>query len=76
MRTEQRRKGSYPWSDWFRKKAFTVVRGIDFRGQVHGMASCIRNAAVRWGVRVSLDVEGDRITVLVNPGPGVDGRKR
>jgi hypothetical protein len=39
------RKASYPWTKWFRKRRFRLLRGRDYICSTHGMAAMIRNKA-------------------------------
>lgn len=56
----------YPWDDWFRRPAFTLVRGRDFWCLLHGMVGMVRNVARVKGLRVSVRVvAADRIKVEV-----------
>lgn len=60
------RKAKYPWDKWLaRKKEFTLVRGVHFDAQVHGMAQAIRNAAGRREKRVHISIEEDTLLVKV-----------
>lgn len=53
----------YPWSKWFSKKRFTLVKGRDFDCQTYSMALQLRRKAAKLGVRVSLSVTEDTINV-------------
>lgn len=46
----------YPWDEWFGQGVVELRSGTDFPKdvQLHGMAQCIRNAASRMGLRVSV----------------------
>lgn len=55
----------YPWGDLFSRPRFTLHRGVDYTGMSHGMASTVRQAARRLGVRVHIDVADDKVDVTV-----------
>lgn len=55
----------YPWRRWFRKGGFTLVRHHDYNGMSHSMSQQVRNAAAKWGVKVSISVSSDSIAVTV-----------
>jgi hypothetical protein len=59
----------HPWSEWFRKRTFTLVRGIDYGCMSHGMANAVRNAASSDRFRLSVSVriceDPERIEVEV-----------
>lgn len=48
----------YRWKEWFRKRQFILRRGLDYKCPPSTMAQQIRNAAVKFGVKVSI-VEAD-----------------
>lgn len=53
----------YPWDRWFRQQQFTLVRGVDYTCQPHGMAVLVRNTAGHRGLRVSVKINEGVITV-------------
>lgn len=55
----------YPWDEWLKpgSRDVVIVRGEDYRGRSHGMASTIRQAARKRGLSVSLVVGQGRITI-------------
>lgn len=65
----------YPWDKWFKKTRFTIKRtkGAGTRGErkgdydcmPHVMAQQIRTNASRYGKRVSIKFNEDRLTVTV-----------
>lgn len=68
----------YPWNKWFSKTRFTVCRKKttiiqgetrvergDYDCMPHSMAQQIRTAASRYGKRVSIKFDEDRLTVTV-----------
>ncbi len=65
MKTVRRGAIRYPWDDWLAKSEFTLVRGVQFFGAVHGMMGMLRNAARLRGVRVSLHADEFKINVKV-----------
>lgn len=56
----------YPWDKWFGRSKFRLVRGKHFQCATHGMAGQIRNAAVLYGVKVSIKVKEDTLVVTVH----------
>ena len=52
----------YPWDRWFNKTT-TIHRHKDFDCQVHSMAAQIRNKACKHGLRVSLRIVENSITI-------------
>ncbi len=55
----------YPWERWLRRKTkLVLVYGTDYQCQPHSMAQQCRNAATRSGVRLSIHIDGDTITVV------------
>lgn len=69
METQTKPHGvRYPWAEWFdkaRTKPLTLLRGIDFIGQPHGMVMTVRQAAKRHGLLVRVTVDGEKVTVQV-----------
>lgn len=69
----------YPWNDWFKRAEFTLertrgkVKG-DYDCMPHSMAQQIRTAASRYGKRVSIKFDEDRLTVTVEKA-NAKGRK-
>lgn len=63
----------YPWDKWFgRKRAYTLIRGVDYACMSHSMSAQVRNEAVRREVRVSVWIgvssEGREILTIKNLG--------
>jgi hypothetical protein len=58
-------KRKYPWEEWFGQPRTVLVRGIDYHCGQGIMWQQIRNSAVRYGVRVRLHDENDRIVIEV-----------
>ena len=54
----------HPWKAWFKRKKFTLTRGVDFNCQVHSMGVQIRQAAVRFDISVAVFIDEDTITVV------------
>jgi len=48
------RSPNYPWSRWFNRKRFRLLRGLDYNCGDGSFAQQIRNAAARLGVSVRL----------------------
>lgn len=66
IRPEPKPKGvRYPWSQWFRRGAFVLVRGQDYQCQPHGMVSAVRYAAKAHRIRVNIEVDDGKLTVRV-----------
>lgn len=66
----------YPWAEWFSGSTqVELKKGRDFSGRTDTMIQQVRNAATKWGVRVSFDVGEDglsfsfRAEKKVRPGP-------
>ena len=59
---------TYDWDRWLKRKTFQLVRCVDFDCAIHGMASQVRNKAAQRGLKVSLSIDGDLITVVVKNG--------
>lgn len=55
----------YKWEEWFKERDFTIHRGRDYVCSQSGMAQQIRQAATRFGVRISLKDCGNSFTVIV-----------
>ncbi len=55
----------YPWAKWFKSGKTTLLKGVDFDGQPHGMAQTARQAASRHGVALHISVQEDRIVMEV-----------
>jgi hypothetical protein len=60
----------YDWAGWFAKKQFVLQRGLDYWCPQSGMAGQIRNAAVKYGVKVSIreSLNGSVLIVTVTEG--------
>lgn len=56
-------KAIYPWENWFKKKKFILRRGKHYNCLTHSIAQQCRNAAFRYGYRVSIKVGEDMIEV-------------
>ena len=54
--TRQKAK-AYPWDRWFKKKRFTLVRGVHYECMTHSMAQQVRDAACQRGVGVHVKIE-------------------
>ncbi len=58
----------YPWTRWFRKKKFELVKGRDFhRIEPYVMSQQIRSYAFRRGFSVSVKIHGSKrleVTVI------------
>ena len=57
----------YPWPQWLKRQtpALELRKGKDYFCQPHSMAQQVRNAAQRYGKRVSIRIDGGTITVTV-----------
>src|SRR6266436_4327617 len=44
----------YRWHEWFRKRQFILRRGLDYKCPQGTMVQQVRNAAVKYKVRVSI----------------------
>lgn len=56
----------YPWDKWLRrKKPFRLTQGEDYQGLSHSMQQQVRNAAYRFGYRVSIQTKQDHLIVTV-----------
>ncbi len=55
----------YPWDRWFLRPTFVLTQGKEFVGQLHGMASMVRNRASVKGVSVSVVVDETKRTLTV-----------
>ena len=58
----------YPWDKWFSRKKFRLVRPTHFSCKVHCMAQLIRTKAASRGLRVSIRIGEDSVTVEVKYG--------
>ena len=66
----------YPWEKWFSRKEFVLVRGVDFPPTVlvHGMMFCVRMAARRHNIGVSIRVAEDRLFCRTFPASQIKRR--
>ncbi len=46
----------YPWAKWFKQKQWNLVKGKHFDVEPHSMAMQVRNAATRYGYKVSVSI--------------------
>jgi len=53
----------HPWDKWLKRKKLILIRGRDFRCQPHSMSVMVRNAAYARGIRVSVRIDEDTLTV-------------
>ena len=54
----------YPYDKWFsRNRRYRLRRGTDFYCQPHSMSVLLREAAAKRGVRVSVFIDGNLLTV-------------
>ena len=60
---KKRRFERHDWDKWFKRKRFTLQRGIDYSGMPHAMASQVRNAACKREIYVSVKIQEDTILV-------------
>lgn len=60
----------YHWLEWFKRKQFVLRRGLDYRCPQTTMVQQIRNAAVKYGVKVSIKDVNDGFIVNVSPFDG------
>lgn len=51
----------YPWDKWMKRKKLTLVKGIDYQCQTHGMIQQLRTKATKLGLFVSVSVKEDCI---------------
>lgn len=58
-------KAIYPWSKWFGRKRFQLVRGKHYHCQPHSMSVQVRNAAANRGLWVSVRIREGLLTVEV-----------
>jgi len=72
MPTTRRKEGPrlprgvrYPWREWFSGGTFTLIRGLDYHCQSHGMWSSAKKAATRMGLVVRVSVQPDQVTITV-----------
>lgn len=54
----------YPWDRWFEEVVVTLQEG-DYNGMPHSFAQMARNAAHERGLRVSIRINGARVTLTV-----------
>lgn len=55
----------YTWDKWFARKKFRLVRGKHFDCMPHSMGVQVRMAASNRGLRVSVQIDEERLTVSV-----------
>ena len=55
----------YPWEQWLSRKRVRLQRGRDYHCMTHSMAVQIRTAAYRLRKKVSVLIDDDGITVLM-----------
>lgn len=69
----------YPWEDWWRRRAFRLVRGTDYDVRTDLMVQQLRNRAGRDGYSLHVDVSDDGRTIRVRARPKAEpfprGRK-
>ncbi len=53
----------YPWDKWFKQPKLRLFRGRDYLCMPHSMGQQVRNAASIRGLRVSVYIRGEGITV-------------
>ena len=58
-----KRFGRHPWDEWFKRKRFTLKRGVDFSGMPHAMAVQVRDAATARDYSVSVKIREDVLLV-------------
>ena len=61
-------KRKYRWEEWFGRGRTTLVYGEDYHCSQSAMTGMIRNAAIKYGVRVRLTDTRDYITIEVASG--------
>lgn len=60
----------YPWAAWFKKKTFTLRKGVDYMYKTHTMAQQVRNCANRKefqlvvGIEIAEDDQSLTVTVF------------
>lgn len=54
----------YNWKKWLKSKRFTLKKGKDFNCLPHSLAQQCRNAAYRYGYKVSINIYEDSIEVF------------
>ncbi len=57
------RQPRYPWDAWFRHHKFILRRGVDYLCQPYTMMILIRTKAAKRGLRVSVNICDDELTV-------------
>lgn len=55
----------YPWSEWFARDQYTLIRGEHFEGRTSTFVQQIRNRATRDGLRVGIAISMDENTVKI-----------
>jgi hypothetical protein len=55
----------YDWDKWFSNPRFKLERGKHFTAQNHGMAIMVRQAARKRGLKVSVHIKENILTVEV-----------
>ena len=70
----QYKNPNYKWDEWFANPRFKLERGKHFTAQCHGMAIMVRQAAKKRGIRVSVRISEETLTVEVK-GPDVKNTK-
>jgi len=55
----------YPWTKWFNRGRFRLLRGRDYRCKTHGMAAQIRNYAAKKGISVSVRIDDNGIEARI-----------
>ena len=58
----------YPWDAWFRCEQFQLRRLTDFSCRPYTMAVQVRAAAAKRGLRVSVFITGNVLSVTVRRG--------
>jgi hypothetical protein len=57
------RQPRYPWDQWFRRRKFILRRGVDYLCQPYTMMILIRMKAAQRGMKVSVNIREDELTV-------------
>lgn len=55
----------YDWEEWFSRSRFTLWRGRDYLTGNYSFVQQLRNAATQRGLKISVEEDGNRITVTV-----------
>jgi len=54
----------YPWKRWLSRRKITLQRSKDYNCQPHAMAQQCRNAAAKAGIKLSIHINDNTLTLV------------